>query len=115
MVSCNDASKKTTMLCHHYGLTEEQWQRGFLRYYHNDKWVVEEDIADMSLTCDQVFSARIHEDVYEDPVEMFVRCQRTMPVDTEQRDLFEKKYAEKLMEFRGKVYLGFFKVGREWG
>ncbi|XP_031785039.1 uncharacterized protein LOC100680344 isoform X2 [Nasonia vitripennis] len=100
LVPCRNASKRIVMLCREYGISEDQWRRGFLRYYYSDKWVVEEDLLDLSITCDQIFKARLEEEVFEDPVDMFVRCQNTMGIPQDTRDSFEKRNAEKLKEIR---------------
>lgn len=113
LVPCKKASKRITTLCRQYGLTEEQWQKGFLRHYHNDRWVVEEEICELSLTCDHVFNARLQEELYRSPVEMFDRCQASLPVEPERRDYFEKKYAEGLKEIRGNL-VHFYMKGVYW-
>lgn len=102
LFSCANASQRLTLLCREYGLTGDQWSRGFLRYHHTDKWAVEEEVTDLSLGCDRIFNAKLHEEAYEnDYLEMFLECEASLGVDSEIRDDIEKKYAEELMLLRG--------------
>ncbi|XP_011504979.1 PREDICTED: uncharacterized protein LOC105367854 [Ceratosolen solmsi marchali] len=103
LVSCANFSKRVSSLCLQYGLTEDQWSRGFLRYNYPDKWVVEESVHEMSLTCDQVFRTKLYLTVYEEPTEMFIKCQKSMSIEPEVRDVFEKKYAQELQKLREQI------------
>jgi hypothetical protein len=103
LISCGNSSKRINALCRQYGLTEDQWSKGFLRYNYPDKWAVEESVDEMSLTCNQVFKTKLYLRVYVNYTEMFVKCQNSMTFEPEVRDFFEKKYAKELKKFRGKL------------
>ncbi|KAJ8684060.1 hypothetical protein QAD02_019852 [Eretmocerus hayati] len=100
LASCRNISKRITMLCRQYGLTEGQWSQGFLRYGFGDKWAVEEEISELSLTCDHVFDTGLERELYDEPAQVFLTCLETMSISNELRDQLEKKYADELLQLR---------------